>query len=399
MEQKVDELDSLMSKCLIGTDGMKNREKCRPASGNDATPGVMRQRSVFTAGKTKFNPAAPPFISRSNSFVQGHSSESAIRTLDMKHRDIPISLIGPTQLPVNSRIWNSIAARPSRSVDDSSMRNHHHASPSNHHLGRPMSARNLVLDSRPFGPCAMPNGTIQIRLRDGIRIDMTVDRAIRVVNSKEKIIIAMSGNSSSASLSHPNGQVFQHGGLVEIVGYDGMKRNNYVRFAKMWQKGISLTSEGCALIYLVDAAGTRTTSDAISFDINRDYTIPVFLSGSHQGPNFVDEAINITNNTSFWLNDDSSETFEINGYRITQTTDGLVRVTRANNRCIIRTSPNNGSATITSPFIHCTASLGATSHLFVRRGERRMHFDGASFVVRNAGHSAGFDEHNRLRVY
>lgn len=46
----------------------------------------------------------------------------------------------------------------------------------------------------------------------------------------------------------------------------------------MWQKGISLTSEGCALIYLVDAAGTRTTSDAISFDINRDYTIPVFLS-------------------------------------------------------------------------------------------------------------------------
>lgn len=89
----------------------------------------------------------------------------------------------------------------------------------------------------------------------------------------------------------------------------------------------------------------------------------------------------------------------MNGYRITQTTDGLVRVTRANNKCIIRTSPNNGSATVTSPFIHCTASLGQTSHLFVRRGERRMHFDGTSFVVRNAGHSAGFDEHNRLRVY
>lgn len=45
----------------------------------------------------------------------------------------------------------------------------------------------------------------------------------------------------------------------------------------MWQKGISLTSEGCALIYLVDSAGTRTCSDAISFDLARDYTIPVFL--------------------------------------------------------------------------------------------------------------------------
>lgn len=36
---------------------------------------------------------------------------------------------------------------------------------------------------------------------------------------------------------------------------------------------------------------------------------------------------------------------------------------------------------------------------FDRRGERRMHFDGAEFVVRNSGHSAGFDSNNLLRVY
>lgn len=34
-----------------------------------------------------------------------------------------------------------------------------------------------------------------------------------------------------------------------------------------------------------------------------------------------------------------------------------------------------------------------------RRGERRMHFDGNSFIVRNAGHSAGFDDKNQLKVY
>lgn len=96
-------------------------------------------------------------------------------------------------------------------------------------MGGTVSARDLdSSSSRHFGPVAMPNGTIQIRMRDGIRIDMTVDRAIRVINSKEKIIIAMSGNSTSVALTHPNGQVFQHGGLVEIVGYDGIKRNNFV---------------------------------------------------------------------------------------------------------------------------------------------------------------------------
>lgn len=111
------------------------------------------------------------------------------------------------------------------------------------------------------------------------------------------------------------------------------------------------------------------------------------------------------------------------------------RITKLNKNILVRTSPGNGSATLTTAYIHCTASLGQTSHLFVRyvvgrewrvqsgnwmssplwmrnepcdwvfvsffdrRGERRMHFDGAEFVVRNSGHSAGFDSNNLLRVY
>lgn len=33
------------------------------------------------------------------------------------------------------------------------------------------------------------------------------------------------------------------------------------------------------------------------------------------------------------------------------------------------------------------------------RNEKRMHFDGSCFIVRNAGHSAGFNENNLLIVY
>ena len=36
------------------------------------------------------------------------------------------------------------------------------------------------------------------------------------------------------------------------------------RYAKMWYKGVSFTSEQCALVYLVDTAGTRTTTDSFS---------------------------------------------------------------------------------------------------------------------------------------
>lgn len=72
---------------------------------------------------------------------------------------------------------------------------------------------------------------------------------------------------------------------------------------------------------------------------------------------------------------------------------------RNSNKYHLRTSASNGTASITTPFLHCTASMGSTSHLFVRRGERRMHYDGSSFIVRNAGHSAGFDEKTQLKVF
>lgn len=43
----------------------------------------------------------------------------------------------------------------------------------------------------------------------------------------------------------------------------------------MWYKGVSFTAEQCALVYLVDAAGTRTTTDTF-LDMSQDFTLNVF---------------------------------------------------------------------------------------------------------------------------
>lgn len=47
------------------------------------------------------------------------------------------------------------------------------------------------------------------------------------------------------------------------------------RYAKMWYKGVSFTSDQCALVYLVDSAGTRTTTDTFS-DLSGDFSLSVF---------------------------------------------------------------------------------------------------------------------------
>ncbi|KAI8035723.1 uncharacterized protein LOC128256936 [Drosophila gunungcola] len=270
-------------------------------------------------------------------------------------------------------------------------------------LGR-VSSRTFEFDNNTPPPCpgsgpiAMTNGTIQLRLREGVRIDMTLDKAVRVLNQRSMVAVALSRNCSNSALIHPNGRVLQSGSKVEIVTFDGMKANNFVRYAKMWYKGVSFTSESCALIYLVDTAGTRTTTDTFT-DLTKDYTLAVFYDDSRHGPSFMADAHEVIANSTYNCAEDGSEVYDINGFRITQAADGLVKVTRQHNKCLIRTSPSNGSATLTTPGIHCTASLGKTSHLFVRRNEKRMHFDGSCFIVRNAGHSAGFNENNLLIVY
>ncbi|GLG95965.1 uncharacterized protein GBIM_02814 [Gryllus bimaculatus] len=207
---------------------------------------------------------------------------------------------------------------------------------------------------------------------------MTIDRAVRIINHKNNIVICLSGCGSAAALLHPNGRVYQ--------------------YAKMWYKGVSFTSEQCALVYLVDAAGTRTTTDNFC-DMGQDFSLPVFYNDSRHGPSYFQEAVSILQSSQYWVTEEGIENWIVNNVRVSQTQDGLVRVARNSNKYQLRTSPSNGTASLTTPFLHCTASMGQTSHLFVRRGERRMHYDGASFIVRNAGHSAGFDEKNQLKVY
>ncbi|XP_061399619.1 uncharacterized protein LOC133335353 [Musca vetustissima] len=424
------------------------------------TPTGIRQRSVYTTS-SQFNAGAAPFVSQQQHHHQRNAESTAsMASFDMGPRDtstptghmvsrqLPLTMSphpycsagaggggGGYDSPITSRsnisrnstyLYNTrypFVAHPSPIYEcesdayrmPPSMSPQHHAQQlpqpmppppfvlarlnSNHH--RAVEYEHPTPPTVPCtgaGPIAMTNGTIQLRLRDGIRIDMTLDKAVRVLNQRSMVAIGLSSNSNSSALIHPNGRVLQSGTKVELVTYDGMKTNNYVRYAKMWYKGVSFTSETCALIYLVDTAGTRTTTDTFT-DLTKDYTLTVFYDNSRHGPSYVQAANEVIQNATYSCTDDGTETYDINGFRITQAADGLVKLTRTHNKCLIRTSPGNGSATLTTMGIHCTASLGKTSHLFVRRNEKRMHFDGSSFIVRNAGHSAGFNEDNLLIVY
>lgn len=93
----------------------------------------------------------------------------------------------------------------------------------------------------------------------------------------------------------------------------------------MWHKGVSLTSEGCALIYLVDSAGTRTTSDVVQTDIQIDYCTQVFTNDVRIGSYLYSLASQVVGASNYWLQEDGTENFDINGFRISQTRDGMAK--------------------------------------------------------------------------
>ena len=71
------------------------------------------------------------------------------------------------------------------------------------------------------------------------------------------------------------------------------------------------------------------------------------------------------------------------------------------NKVVLKSSPSNGKIRFETSSLQMTASMGQESHLFLRSMDRRLHYNGETmvFTVRNAGHSAGFDEKGSLRIF
>lgn len=57
---------------------------------------------------------------------------------------------------------------------------------------------------------------------------MTIDRAVRVINFKNNIVLSLSGNGALAALLHPNGRIYQYGSRVEILAHDVHGNNKLV---------------------------------------------------------------------------------------------------------------------------------------------------------------------------
>ena len=133
-------------------------------------------------------------------------------------------------------------------------------------------------------------GFVRLILSHGVTVDVTPEQAFRVSNPSQGSSFAISSCGRQTAFVHPAGwqqyflllsvstNTFREavavwaknrvaGGKIRSflqrvnLGFLQVEDAMSVKNAKIWPKGISFTATTCALVYLLDEAGLRTTSD------------------------------------------------------------------------------------------------------------------------------------------
>jgi len=242
-----------------------------------------------------------------------------------------------------------------------------------------------------------PSGHLCLQLRAGVVLDISPGLALRLRNPLHESSVCLSSCSSHLALLHPVGRLLQYGPRLEVQVDD----KTSVKNAKFHPKGISFTANNCALVYLLDEAGARSTMDMFHDLQASNIVDDLFLAWARGGEEAIRLGVQMMEEIQHWR--DGEDHWHLPGLSVSQTLDGLVSVTKEQQgeRVTLKVSPNNGKVKVVSRSLLATASLGQDSHMFLRDGDRRLHYSAQSsvFTVRNAGHSAGFDEEGVLNIF
>ena len=102
-------------------------------------------------------------------------------------------------------------------------------------------------------------GYISLRMSHGIVLDISNDCSVRLLNTRQQSSLAVCGDVDSPRVAviHPQGRAIVYNRGAEVQVEDEVSVKN----AKFYPKGISFTANNLALVYLLDVAGAKTSSD------------------------------------------------------------------------------------------------------------------------------------------
>ena len=138
------------------------------------------------------------------------------------------------------------------------------------------------------------------------------------------------------------GRLLQYGSRIEVQVEDKMSVKN----AKVHPKGVSFTANNMALVYLLDDAGARSTSDMFH-DLHASHIVNTLFLEVARLRNWEGCAmlgVEMLETAQYWRDNRNCDRWRFGEVEVAQTRDGLVTVQRMveGEALMLRVSPNNG---------------------------------------------------------
>ncbi|XP_077507089.1 uncharacterized protein LOC144116243 [Amblyomma americanum] len=240
-----------------------------------------------------------------------------------------------------------------------------------------------------YGPVVTKSGVVSVFLKHRIRVDISIDNAVRVVNFTKHSMAAINRLGDRTCVCHPCGRVLQEGVSMDLM--TGM------RLARISGRGITFSALDHGLVYVVDESGTKSTTEwfkVLCYDLPSD----VFSTDSEQGSNCVSTCFQIVSQARFKSTRNGDDVWLVAGARIKQTPWGDVQVSRDSGSRFIWTSPSAGTVSVTTPTFRALMTCNPSKFVFLKMGQKRMMATAEGFTVRNGSQKAGFDSQGRLTL-
>ena len=195
-------------------------------------------------------------------------------------------------------------------------------------------------------------GFIRLKLNYDVVLDLNTSMGMRLNNHSKDSSITLSDSTKHAAVIHPKGRVLIYEPRVEVQTEDDLNVKN----AKIYPRGISFTANNMALVYLLDEAGARSTSDMFH-DLYATNIVDTLFGEScpQEDPEAaVQESIKTLDEAQYWRTEAGVDSWIFKDVFIQQTMDGLVIVERrleGGSFVSIKASPSNGKIRLNSDFV------------------------------------------------
>ena len=195
-------------------------------------------------------------------------------------------------------------------------------------------------------------GFIRLKLNYQVVLDLNTNMGMRLKNPAKDTSITLSDSTKHAAIIHPKGRVLVYEPRVEVQTEDDLNVKN----AKVYPRGISFTANNMALVYLLDEAGARSTSDMFH-DLYATNIVDTLFGEScpkKESEEAVQESIKNLDEAQYWRTEVGVDCWIFKDVFIQQTIDGLVIVERrleGGGSISIKVSPSNGKIRLNSDFV------------------------------------------------